>query len=490
MTKIRKQIEELVQGSGEITSEIIEHAETKFRKDGLTLAGLNVFTDTLLLPYQQGRMPQNARKSFKEAIGRLHHEVAEGVSDVIAVRGSSEGLKKRLQRTDRLIRRYEKLIKNLDAKLANTVAEIDRLEARSTDLIDQKKTLLGDTVSSKGKLRTASAFSAMAGIVPGLKLLKAAPFAAGAGPLGWLAIGFGGLYAYKNWQKAEQLSEQVSQLEAEIKQSSTDLRSLKTSRGHLDDNIVVLKGALDTYRTADKACRDADRRFREFPYSAMASLACRLRIREKRTYHLKQQISVLKKMNVYAEEFRNQVAGLVRSLEKEIQGLERASREAEAELISVVLGTVLSRSKIGVMGRLAISDVVLRLKVGPEVTMVEKLRRTVAALEIDRSAKADVTDSAAELVEAIEKLSQAQADALSWELNEGSRREQLSEPQRFLVDVILSGLSVKIDQPALLDWVAQTKVSDDEAREVARLITNGATFKEVRKAFESRMPAD
>jgi hypothetical protein len=471
MTAIRRELEQLIGSRGTVTPEAIARAEKRVVELGRSLEALTAFTDVLLSSYHRGRMPEQARELFRATVVRLHRDAAAEVNVTPAfVRLSEAQIEKVLGRTNALVARHEATIKTLSAGFDQTVAEIDQLERGAAANVQHKKTQLGNTAAAKNRSQTASVFSGIAGLVPGLKLAKLAMFIPGAAPFALAAIGFGGYKAYKAWEQSESLSQEINVIGGQVAASEQQLTALKNARRIFDDNIRVLQEGLGTLKKIEAEYRTVPVEEAAMLTSAdhLAGLARRLRRTEALAYNLKQQIGVWSAMNEHADGLRDQFKQLVGALQAEVVEVDRAAKEAEAEFLTSVVTTVLGAAKIKGVAASAIKETVLLLQIGPEVTAIEKVRRVLEHLGIAEHKHQALAASADEIIKTIDKLTTDRAQILDPAFDK--KVAQLSEPQRFLIDVALSGLNTKIDPGFLISVAREVEVSDEEARRIAALI--------------------
>lgn len=479
MNPIRRELAQLIGSRGAVTPEMIARAEQRVVEHGRSLEALTAFTELLLSPYHRGRMPEAAREAFRATVVRLHREAASEINVTPAfVRLSEEQIGGVLDRTHTLVRRHEAKIAELGSQFAKTVGEIDALERGAEALVARKKQLLGETESAKSRSQTASVVSGLAGFVPGVKLANLALFIPGAAPLALLALGFGGYKAYQAWERSEELAGQVRALDVQLAASEQELQRLRGTRRAFDANIRVLEEGLGALKNIEAQYRavPGEERALLTSFDRLAGMARRLRRTEALAYNLKQQIGVWSAMNDHADGLRDQFKQLVGALETEVGEVDRAAKEAEAEFLSSVLTTVLDAGKVRGVAAAAIKQAVLLAVVGPAVTVLEKVRSVLEQLGLAEKKQAQLTASATELLGAIDKLTTDRAQILDPKFD--AKIAELSGPQRFLIDVALSDLNTKIDPATLIAVATETKISDEDARAIAKLIAGRKSTRE------------
>lgn len=479
MTAIRRELAQLIGARGTITPEMIARAEQRVVEHGRSLEALTAFTELLLSTYHRGRMPEAARETFRAAVVRLHHEAAAEINVTPAfVRLSEEQITGVLDRTNSLVQKHEAKIAVLSAQFATTLGEIDALERNAESIVARKKILIGETEAAKSRSQTASIFSGLAGFVPGVKLAQLAIFIPGAGPLALAALGFGGYKAYQAWERAEALAGEITRLDAQLSASEQELQRLRTSRRTFDANIRVLEEGLGALKKIEAQYRAVPAEEGSLPtsFDRLAGMARRLRRTEALAYNLKQQVGVWSAMNEHADGLRDQFKQLVGALQLEVVEVDRAAKEAEAEFLTSVMTTVLDTGKVKGVAAAAIKQAVLLAVVGPAVTVLEKVRSVLERLGLAEKKQQQLEKSASEIIGAIDKLTTDRARILDPKFDE--KTAQLSEPQRFLVDVALSELNTKIDPAKLIAVASEAQISDKDARAIAKLIADRKSTRE------------
>lgn len=474
MTAIRRELEQLI-GRRTVTPELLARAEQRVLEHGSSLEALTAFTDVLLSTYHRGRMPEQTRELFRAGVVRLHREAAREVNVTPAfVRLSGAQIEGLLERTTRLIEKHEAQLAELNTRFDRTVSQIDNLEQNAEQMIARKKQLLGLTEAAKGRSQTTSVVSGIAGLVPGVQLAKLAIFIPGLGPLALAAFGFGGYKAYQSWQKAEGFAAEIVAIDRQIQASELQLSTLKSARKTFDGNIQILKDGLSALKKIETEYRAAPAEDAVLTSAdQLAALARKTRRTEALAHNLKQQIGVWTAMNEHAGDLHSQFDQLKTSLEVEVAQLDRTAKDAQAEFLTSVLTTVFDAANIKGFAATAIKQAVLLTQVGPEVTVIEQVQSVLAHLGLAEKKQQALTASAAEIIETIDHLSTDRADFLDPSFDR--ELATLSEPQRFLIDVALSDLNTKIDPAALIALARAVPVSDEQARELAKLLSKRST---------------
>lgn len=467
-------------GRGTVTVDKVELAAAVVEDAGHSLEALTAFTDILVRAYERGRMPSDARDAFRDGVRRLFRDAhALALTPSVCDKSVPE-LERVVARTGRLVSRRKKEVASLEAQLTATVEHITKAEAAAAKLIDEKKALLRSTETSKDRTQVTTVAKSMFGLVPGVKLAGLAAVIPGLQPLALLALGYGGYQAKKGWDKANELSQEVDALAKKIKAATAQLADMRNARRRFSDNLDVLRAGLDAIREveAEIVAQPTD------GTSPQHTLAVHMRRNELLAYNLYQQSGVLNAMNEQASELDDHLGQLVDALRSEVELVERTSRSSEADFLTAVLSTVLPAAGIKGIGAELIREAVLYAKVGPEVTTIDKVRRVIERLGVDEAEHPTVCADAAKIIDGVDRLIRHRATILDPAFDEAVA--QLTEPQRFLIDVALSKLNTKVDPATMIALARQTEVDDETARRIARMVTGKGDADEALALLEAQ----
>lgn len=481
MSTYASQLSRLVAAQPQVTPQTIRKAAQWVAEKNCSPKAVAAFSDVFQAASQDGRLSAEARQAYREALVRLVKKVPEAGVSLTTTRLTGPQLERQLQKVQGVIEGHGTKIVELETKLAETLSRIETKTKTVDDMIARRAELQATLQRKLERRRTMLLFAAFGAFG-----------AAGA------AVGLGAAMSIGDLQREiATIGVQIDTAKTEKTRQQASLEVFRAQHEAMNESLQQLKAVEAGLRAAV-----ADASSTEAGGSALhevVELSRQLTDHQALAGNLHRQIELLRSMNAHASGFEAGLDSLIASLETELEGLKARIKAAERALLETVIDLVF-----------ATSGVDPNLKVGPLSFSKKRLLldgldymrlafdQQVHAL-VDQMVAQKLVDATGSKAIATTLVRLMRGDADGAELKGAVRREltrqamaSLTEPQRFLVDLLMHRPPEGVDVNKLVDLVMKnTSISDPQARAMAAILSSRAApaegkTAEIRKVLRGR----
>lgn len=456
VSDLRTKLDKLVfDARGAVTPTLVSQARSLVTAEGGSPEAVEAFRDSFDSFRSRGYFDAKTRAAVDEAYVALVAALPEGPA---VAPGSSAALSARLGQLEGLVSTRKAEITSLEAKLSATEAAIEAKTTQVSSLLTQKQQYQ-ETLRQKEKQRQTLLIFALFGA------FGAASSAVGLGSA--LSINELRGTITKLDQEIAATQQQKSSLESSLVTYRADQRTRRRELSALQASEVGLTSA-----AADGADVSG------LPETQKV-LALRGQVddTQKLADNLRAQVTLLREMNEAASGTNGQLDGLISSLEKDLESLEKRIAASEKALLGVIIDIIFKASGTPPnlnIGGLSISKKALILDGLPGLRMeldkqVDKLvNKMITEGLVNAGTAPDVASAIVKLLRGKPPAAAAKSPTLSALTPEAYAK--LSEPQRLVLDSVLREVEPGASREALLGKIAvDANLTDIQARAVAAI---------------------
>jgi hypothetical protein len=456
MSTIRSDLQRLFPADKDVQPQDLTAAVTLVKRAG-SLEAIETLVDVFAAASSSGRVDGSVRDTFGKELARLVKAAPAGVEPSLT-RLNETQLKARLTKLEGVITQQRAEIDTLETDIAATVSRIEGRSSVATALLAQKEALQRSLKSKREQQQTYSVVWALVGVPEG----------------SFLAV-----------QEIDRLNREISAVDADIARTQAEKAQLQASLSTFRARQSSLRTQVDELRQLETSLvaripPPVDLQALP-PAQRFSHLAQSVQANQSLSANLARQIAVLKQMKSEAGAFDHALDALIVGLEAEAAQLEQQLTLADRAILSTLFDIVVGATGMDPhldVGPLSVSKKVLLLDgvTGLKAALIAQAQAMFDQMVIDQL----IPDTGSEALTG-RLLALLKGEATPSEVADTARdvlTEQvmasLTEPQRFLVDLMLTRGPAGAPRKVLIDAIVQNaEVDDRQARAIAAAFTRG-----------------
>jgi folate-dependent phosphoribosylglycinamide formyltransferase PurN/predicted nucleic acid-binding Zn-ribbon protein len=448
---------------GPIIEQDVERISHKDTPDDLVRKGRDIERRVLaraLRWHLEGRVLMNGRKTV---VFRLVKAAPGGV-DPSLTRLNETQLKARLTKLEGVIKKQRAEIATLETDIAATISRIESKSSTASALITQKEGLQRTLKDKREQQQRYSLAWALVGVPAG----------------SFLAL-----------QEIDRLTREIAAIDADIGRAQREKSDLQASLGSFRARQSSLRSQVDALREVERSLTARIPAPVDLatmpPAQRFTHLAQSVQANQRLSANLARQLEVLREMKSEAGAFEHALDALIVGLEAEAAQLKAqiglADREILSVLFDIVVGTTGMDPNLDV-GPFAVSKKTILLDgvSGLRTSLIAQARAMVDHMVMDQLIPATGSEALTRRL-----LGLLKGNATAKDVADTARDvltdqvlSSLTEPQRFLVDVLLTqGPKGSARRPLIADIVKNTAITDAQARAIAAAFSGGADANDI-----------
>ncbi len=425
-----------------------------------SLEAVQILADEFTSASSRGLVPRSVREAFGKELARLVHAAPAGVDSTLT-RLNEAQLKARLTKLTGVIQQQRAEIGSLENDIAATISRIESKSSAASALITQKESLQRTLRDKRESQRNLGIFAVL--------------------------LGGGAAAALLTSNAMTSIQRDIDALDADIARTQSENDQLRASLSTFKSRQSSLRTSVDALKQVESALVAQIPASLDLstvpPAQRFTHLAQSVHANQRLSANLAAQITVLKGMKAEAGAFEHALDVLIVGLEAEAEALKEQLKLTDRAILSALFDIVVGTSGMDPnlnVGPFSVSKKTLLLDgvTGLKTSLIKQAQSMVDQMVIDQLIPAAGSEQLAGRL-----LDMLKSNATAKDVADTARdvltdrvMSSLSEPQRFLVDLVLtsgpSGFSRKALIRAIVDNAA---ITDPQARAIAAAFSRGDT---------------